>query len=580
MTLGRYLAIVSHDRDARAAICDRVRSSGFATEMNLSRSTILVGEGLSSVLLGECGAILGPIYTPGRSGALATLRQSEIDTTFSSRGQFLVDRFWGGYVAVLDAPNLPDPIGLRAPFGWLPALHCQSGGVALLASDVELLQATGLCRPRLDPAALARCLLASDIRRRDTALAGVTELRGGQRSAVLAASMPEDLWDPWRHADDARQFGDRMEARHRVRELTDYCVRERTQGSERPLLLLSGGLDSSVVAAALHNAGRRPCALTLTGADAGSDEREPAMRVTQHLSIPLRSAPLLLDAVDITRSASAHLPRPVSRSFSQAVAASTRGAASAFDATMIVDGGAGDNIFCSIRSPAPLADCLLARAGRPHFWPVAATLSELSGASLATLAWRGWARARSRRPYVRQPNVSLLTDTARAYTESALDHPWLRAPPGIPPGKSVQVALLAPAQSVAEDRDPQDHFAADSVLISQPLIETCLKIPTWLWFDRGCNRAAARHAFADALPEATTWRRSKGSPDGFMVALLEHNRAAIRDLLCGGVLADLGLLDVPATLALVEDPRPARGSDFARVLQLADAEVWARSWTI
>jgi asparagine synthase (glutamine-hydrolysing) len=62
-----------------------------------------------------------------------------------------------------------------------------------------------------------------------------------------------------------------------------------------------------------------------------------------------------------------------------------------------------------------------------------------------------------------------------------------------------------------------------SPLVSQPLIELCLAIPTWFWCADGQNRAIARKAFAGDLPPPTLARRSRGTSESFILQALELN---------------------------------------------------------
>ena len=89
---------------------------------------------------------------------------------------------------------------------------------------------------------------------------------------------------------------------------------------------------------------------------------------------------------------------------------------------------------------------------------------------------------------------------------------------------------------------------------------------------------ARLRAFEATLPEQVAWRRSKGSPDAFLVALFESRRQQIRRLLLDGNLAGHGLLDCDALAAYLDDPRPVRGSGHVRILRLVDAEAWSRCW--
>jgi asparagine synthase (glutamine-hydrolysing) len=333
-----------------------------------------------------------------------------------------------------------------------------------------------------------------------------------------------------------------------------------------------------VVAACLAHGSQDFTGLTFVTDNPAGDERRFAHAVTDRFVRPLVEARLAVADVDLTVSAAAHLPRPIARSFEQSIAKLIAAAAAEVGAGFVVNGGGGDNVFCSLQSVAPLADCLLDPIGKGHFWQVARSLAEFTQASVWKVARGAWLRARSGRAYRRDPDLSYLMPEVAGEASTALQHPWLSAPAGTFPGKSAQVALLIGAQGLAEDHDPGSPLPSSPVLVSQPLLETCLRIPSWRWFDRGCNRAAARHAFSDVLPTEIAWRRTKGTPDSFLVQILDANRALVRTMLLDGLLADLGVFDRAAIAAMIDDPRPAHGHAFARIMQLLDVEVWARGW--
>lgn len=85
-------------------------------------------------------------------------------------------------------------------------------------------------------------------------------------------------------------------------------------------------------------------------------------------------------------------------------------------------------------------------------------------------------------------------------------------------------------------------------------------------------------AFQDDLPPALIERRTKGTPAGFVNDLFEKHRAEVRTMLLDGRLAGMGILDLDKLRKALDDPAPARDLQFARIMELVDAEAWARSW--
>ncbi|GGZ32438.1 hypothetical protein GCM10011273_18240 [Asticcacaulis endophyticus] len=115
-------------------------------------------------------------------------------------------------------------------------------------------------------------------------------------------------------------------------------------------------------------------------------------------------------------------------------------------------------------------------------------------------------------------------------------------------------------------------------LLSQPVMEACLRVPTWLWIEGGRNRAIAREAFADRLPPLVAHRKTKGEFTGFCGEIYEARKPFLRDFLLGGLLAQQGLLNCPAIETYLSRATPARDIGFCELLDLTGVENWCRQW--
>jgi asparagine synthase (glutamine-hydrolysing) len=151
-------------------------------------------------------------------------------------------------------------------------------------------------------------------------------------------------------------------------------------------------------------------------------------------------------------------------------------------------------------------------------------------------------------------------------------------PREILPGKTVHAAYLMRAQKSIELYSRAFSPPHVAPLISQPVMELCLSIPTWLWVSGGQNRAVARRAFASELPSLVTTRTSKGGPGGFDMLIYRRNKDRLHERLRHGLLTRNGIFD-PALLDVPED-RSWRGVErIQRILEFAAAENWVRWWS-
>lgn len=522
------------------------------------------------------GAIVGEIFARGRKAPSRSLGADEWLAIGRSGGRVLIEAYWGAYVAFVVRPD--GAILLRGPFGDLGCYFSRSRDAVLVASDLTLLLKTAKLIRRIDEKALARHIAYPEWRSSETCLDGVAELRGGHCLHVGPARIERSsIWSPWRFIREDMQFSDPQDAVGRVRDAVRVGGAARTTGRQC-LLLLSGGLDSAILAATLAGEGVNFGCLNLIANDAASDERRYANLVAGSLDVDLETRRFELEKTDVRRSAAANMPYPVHRCFTQALDDVAAEVARAYHADLIVDGGGGDNVFFGSRSVSILADCLLTSGLDQRFWKASRALGDLAQTGMVTLLRMALLRAwhRSRPPRL-EPNTAYLSGDARAVVAAGERHPWFTPPPGVLPGRATHVALLTPAQNLVEAFQAQARYPSISPLASQPVVETCLRVPSWLWIAPGRNRAVARSAFRKNLPLQIIDRRSKGSPTHFVAEIFESNRSVIREMLGGGALADAGLIDRDAVVHALDDSGPTRDHRFVQIMGLVDAEAWARA---
>ena len=580
----RYLAVASSsltqaESAQRRHILAFGRRHGLSVVFESKGLLVVAGKGDVVPWPDGQGLVLGTLFprTPGAP----RVRDAQVLTGLAfraDRATQLVHDYWGAYVVMLTGgPGTLEIV--RAPFGELPCYYAQNEDGLAFSSDIELLGAGMVPAPKIDWQAVGRFLVASELRQPATCLEGVSEVLGGSR-LTLADGRAEVsvVWSPWDHVELDAGSDTMACAAARVRATASDCVGRWGGCFDLVLLGVSGGLDSSIVAACLDEHHQRYSCLTLFTEDPIGDERGYARLLAAALGRPLVERFRTLAGVDLARSNAAHLPRPVGRSFAQESERLSLEAARASGADAIFRGGGGDNVFCYLQSVSPIADRLLTVGPGRAALATALDMCRITDCTLWTASWRAARRAWFRRPnYPWSCDMNFLSTDLVGLATDSFDHLWLDAPAGTLPGKAAHIALLLAMQNHMEGLAPAHDLPLLSPLMSQPLVECCLRIPSWLWCEGGNNRMVARTAFAADLPPAIIARRSKGTPDAFVADLFEARREQILLLLGDGLLAAHGLLDLRALLPAIADTRPISSHDFSRIMQLVDVEAWARA---
>lgn len=113
-------------------------------------------------------------------------------------------------------------------------------------------------------------------------------------------------------------------------------------------------------------------------------------------------------------------------------------------------------------------------------------------------------------------------------------------------------------------------------LFSQPLLELCVRIPTWVHTSGGQDRVIARRAFRDRLPQEVVSRWTKGGWEEQAAALLKHNIRFVRELLLEGELIERRLV-IRSRLEEWLSYRPTRlPVSNAEIFHIIFAEAWLR----
>jgi len=567
--LGRYA--VTFGRGAhRHALLMRAHRQSLSNIVETDH-ILFVGTDETQCLRADGCLLVGQVFTPSntRLNALPSAQRAPRDAV---ELRAWLDGSWGNFVLFF---GFSDRVSVyREPSGSVPAYRCGSTPEAIFVSDAEFAVRMGMLEdPVVDLQFAVHWLQFPFLRTRCTGVQGVVEVQPG----MLHTRIQGEEWSEipgWRPATFLKRNQSIMEADEAaagLRELALAVVPVQAEG-DGSVLQLSGGLDSSILAACLARGRRQFACVNFATRSADGDERDYARDVANRFQVPLFE----------TTEAEASTLEPVARPdfrpptnplllpFERAIAR----AAEDLDGSLLIDGAGGDNLFCYITSAAPVIDALRWRGVREGF----AALADI--AARASCTWWDVARAAGRRWWRGHPGWKEDRSFIRpgVLLKRPEPHPWLDGLGRTPPGKREHVEALVHIQHFLDRRT--SDLAVLHPLMAQPLLELCLCIPSWLWMSGGRDRAIARDAFADLLPSSILERRSKGSLQGAFHRSFLRLRGAMRDLLISGELVAAGIIDPDLLDAAFRGNDWMRDDMQLRISELVALELWLRSWRL
>jgi asparagine synthase (glutamine-hydrolysing) len=544
------------------------------------------------VLPGAAGVVLGKLFPADLSkappAAVEQIDERVARGIVASAGQYLTQNFWGGYVAVLADPPGQCGYAIRDCSGKIPCYYRRFRDVTIVFADLNDLAPLELPAPTTNWEYLAAFIYSSQSQVRACAFNEVQELLPGEclrvqgRSACATA-----LWDP-RTIVRQRRIDRYEDAVAELREVAQKCI-DAWAGAYDPMLLsLSGGFDSAVILGCLSrsSARARVTCLNQYGAAAHEDEREYARAAAVRAGVRLLEMPMAAatDRFDSRLLSAPKTSKPaVTALFRLLEIDSINRFAQETQARTLWTGQGGDHIFLQTADTSSASDYLATRGLRPGLIAAVRDAARLSRQPYWFVLKSAFLRQRSggssstslaRTPYFIEREA--LPDDVDRY----VSHPWTADAEDLPAGKRMQIRLLSEVANrhrpiAGLERAPQHH-----PLLSQPLMEVCLQIPTYLLLRGGRERALAREAFADRVPTQILRRRDKGSIVSHATEMIRQSEPFVRELLLDGVLAGAGVIVRAELEPYIVHGQPFREEHLMPLVACVAAEVWARNCTL
>lgn len=545
------------------------------------------------LLHGQVGVILGALFERSKSDDTvpqkARLEEHATARILGSKGKYLIDYYWGRYVAFICDERSNRQWILRDPTSNLPCFISKFRGVTIVFSSISDCAHLGVQIFTVNWNYLAQRLALGVFEPQGTGLNEVSKLCGGECMEISGQQVTRTFyWHPCTIA-NSELIEDSEIAARRLRSTVRCAVHSWAACYSSIVHKLSGGLDSSIILGCLADAPSQPritCLTYCSPAGVVSAERHYARIASQHTRC---------EHVEQTRDATAiHLqdiqnfalsvgPDPImavveTSRFEQQIAERNL-------ATAIWTGDGGDSFFAGHSRTHSATDYVRRHRIGPRLIGIASNVALHSNLSvwkiLTDAIHQGIRKPRWERLQTIIGDRKLLSSSVR---ESVLRnpslHPWFDAIESVPPGVAEMIMSLVVPYRYYDPFSGPEESRAETVfpLYSQPVVELCLRIPTEVHNHHGRERGLARKAFSGSVPEQILTRHWKDRGPNFFQTVLQHNIGFAREFLLDGTLVQRHLLDrkvVEEDLAGV----PTRGAgNISEILDCLLVEAWLSRW--
>ncbi|PQA87187.1 asparagine synthase-related protein [Hyphococcus luteus] len=537
------------------------------------------------------GVVLGRLFKRDFTPAPRVFDALESKRCVETEGEHLAQTYWGQYVAFLNNRRTGERYIARDPTGAIPCLYIFWEGVTIFFSDMEDAARLGCHSFSVNWSFIRSNIMFPFFQKAYTGLNKVGEvLPAESRRLAPAPQERRFLWNP-AEISGANILEDPDEAAASLRETVNGAIGA-LAGCFRRVVHNIGGLDSAIALAAMATAPKPPAIACITNFTSSlrGDERRYSRQVAERYGAALTEYLLDAEKVDLSRIFSCNLEaNPPGVFDGTALIGDESALAEDWAADALFSGAGGDNVF--FQAPRYLGALDYAR--RHGVFGRRALGIALQSARYGRESFPRVLAEMARERFAPKPGFDYAHDTLLrsrdlpwvnpewlAETDAASDLHPLIAQCGEPmKGKIHHILGCALFPYRCYDLWDRTH-AAERVhaFFLQPIIETCLRIPTWVLACGGVDRGLARLAFQHDLPWGVVRRFSKSTPECFYEDIVARNLPFLRSLLLDGVMTGKKLLLRGKLEESLAGDNFLRQAPASHLLAYAATEAWLQRW--
>jgi asparagine synthase (glutamine-hydrolysing) len=478
----------------------------------------------------------------------------------------------------------------RDRFGVKPMYFYEREGMFAFGSEIKtLLRALGL-RCAVNERAVATYLRALQQDTSDeTFFAGIRRLAPGHYAEIdgSAATPGPRISRYWSLETTSDPPPDGLTAIEQTRALLDDAIRLRLRSDVPVGLLLSGGLDSSAIAALASERLGPDGDLTFISAvsdDPATDESAFIRAVARHLKRPVREVRLEFPAeqlLPLIARVTEQCDEPIG-GFSCVAQNLLMQKAREVGVTVLLSGQGADEVFCGYRKYAAFALQSLVRAGR-----LSAAARLLAGFVRQRTVLNQFNRADARRYLPRWAAAPLPDVGGPALEGAALLCPSLGSRVDVRDRQRADIETLSiPALTHWEDRNSMAWSReVRNPFLDYRLVKFGVNLPMTLKVRGGWTKYVLRRSLTASLPASIVWRRDKLGFSTPEAQMLRHQlRDKVDELLAPSAqMVRRGLVAPAAARArfarFINGASGMRQSVASRdIFQLVSLELWLQAY--
>lgn len=541
-------------------------------------------------LQGKSGVVLGRLFNNDYTSQVDDLNAVETRACITSKGQHLIDNYWGRYVAFLRNQDRSTVYILRDPSGAFPCFYTSFREVEIYFSDIQDAACLDFLNFSINWEYIKTNIMLPQFQKTHTGLKEVNEVLPAECLEITPFHHKSHFtWDPT-EISQTETVEDPIEAAELLRHTVKSTI-SALASSYDAIVHNLGGLDSSIALSCLADAPNQPkiTAINFYTKSPRGEERYYARQVANQFNAELIETELDYKKADLSTVFNSNkLVNPLGFFDCIGLTGDVLSLAKRKGAQALFYGVGGDNVFYQPPFNLGALDYIRSRGFDKGTLKVAMEASRYSRKSLYRTS-RDMLRERLSPAncynYIRDlvyANYKTPLVNRETVGESGHEkflHPLLTPKSSALKGKYLHILISALYSKEYYDHWDTEYYAEKIfIYLTQPIVETCLRIPTWVLTYGGVDRGLARKAFQHDLPADVVKRFSKSTPDEFYDDIYDQSIDFLRECLLDGHLVRKGILRRDKLEAVLNHNSVLFDVVKSQILSYVAMEAWLSQW--